>query len=223
MLQSITGRQLPYEVIQKLLHQVVMIIVHVHRDREEGRHNYRNFYADPLTRESAHERYFKRKSYSAFFACVVLLVLFYWAASFYLHADLRAAGWNVSSMDDYSILGNVPRGKTIYKWLRLAVNFASFSLAPACRTCRSDCFDKDKRALHRGSRFATMAEVKKAGLVIRKKGLDKTILVGKFKDRYLTLRRISVCSFWLRLPVQVKVLELWYQTVLTIPTLWLCC
>ena len=28
--------------------------------------------------------------------------------------------------------------------------------------------------------------------------------------------------FWLRLPVQVKVLELWYQTVLTIPTLWLC-
>ncbi|WP_283650389.1 type IV secretory system conjugative DNA transfer family protein, partial [Turicimonas muris] len=34
--------------------------------------------------------------------------------------------------------------------------------------------------------FATMAEVKKAGLIDPKKGLDKTILVGKFKDRYLT-------------------------------------
>ncbi|WP_303329461.1 type IV secretory system conjugative DNA transfer family protein, partial [Turicimonas muris] len=31
-----------------------------------------------------------------------------------------------------------------------------------------------------------MAEVKKAGLIDPKKGLDKTILVGKFKDRYLT-------------------------------------
>ncbi len=43
------------------------------------------------------------------FACVVLLVLFYWAASFIFMQILRAAGWNVSSMDDYSILGNVPR------------------------------------------------------------------------------------------------------------------
>ena len=45
---------------------------------------------------------------------------------------------------------------------------------------------KDKRALHGAARFATMAEVKKAGLIDPKKGLDKTILVGKFKDRYLT-------------------------------------
>ncbi|WP_290116465.1 type IV secretory system conjugative DNA transfer family protein, partial [Turicimonas muris] len=74
-----------------------------------------------------------------------------------------------------------------YKWLRLAVNFCFFfpwlllvGLAVLI------VLTKDKRALHGAARFATMAEVKKAGLIDPKKGLDKTILVGKFKDRYLT-------------------------------------
>ena len=45
---------------------------------------------------------------------------------------------------------------------------------------------KNQRALHGDARFATMAEVKKVGLIEPKNGLDKTILVGKFKDNYLT-------------------------------------
>ena len=47
-------------------------------------------------------------------------------------------------------------------------------------------FNKDKKALHGDARFATMAEVKKAGLIDPPKGTDKTILVGKFKGKYLT-------------------------------------
>lgn len=38
VLQSSTGRQLPYEVIQQLLHQVIDVIVHVHRNHTFGRH-----------------------------------------------------------------------------------------------------------------------------------------------------------------------------------------
>lgn len=50
VLQSSTGRQLPYEVIQKLLHQVIDVIVHVHRDHRDGRHITEIFYADPLNK-----------------------------------------------------------------------------------------------------------------------------------------------------------------------------
>lgn len=38
VLQSPTGRQLPIDVIQSLLHQVIDVVVHVHRDRTIGRH-----------------------------------------------------------------------------------------------------------------------------------------------------------------------------------------
>ena len=55
VLQSNTGRQLPYEVIQKLLHQVIDVIVHVHRDHRDGRHITEIFYADPLNKGVSHE------------------------------------------------------------------------------------------------------------------------------------------------------------------------
>lgn len=43
-----------------------------------------------------------------------------------------------------------------------------------------------QRSLHGDARFATLAEVRKAGLIDPPKGLDQTILVGKFKGHYLT-------------------------------------
>ena len=43
-----------------------------------------------------------------------------------------------------------------------------------------------QRALHGDARFATLQEVKKAELIDPPKGLDKTILVGRFKGHYLT-------------------------------------
>ncbi len=45
---------------------------------------------------------------------------------------------------------------------------------------------RKQRALHGDARFATMSEVRKAGLIDPPKGLNQTILVGKYKNRYLT-------------------------------------
>ena len=45
---------------------------------------------------------------------------------------------------------------------------------------------KQNRPLHGAARFANMAEIRKAGLLDPKGGLDKTILVGKKNGRYLT-------------------------------------
>lgn len=45
---------------------------------------------------------------------------------------------------------------------------------------------KQNRPLHGAARFANTAEVRKAGLLDPKGGLDKTILVGKKDGRYLT-------------------------------------
>ncbi|MEY8456376.1 type IV secretory system conjugative DNA transfer family protein [Turicimonas muris] len=119
------------------------------------------------------------------FACVVLLVLFYWAASFIF---MQIYGLPVGMSRPWTIIQYwAMYRESGYKWLRLAVNFCFFfpwlllvGLAVLI------VLTKDKRALHGAARFATMAEVKKAGLIDPKKGLDKTILVGKFKDRYLT-------------------------------------
>lgn len=51
VLQSPTGRQLPYEVIQSLLQQVIDVVVHVANDRVVGRHLTEIFYNDPLRDE----------------------------------------------------------------------------------------------------------------------------------------------------------------------------
>lgn len=45
---------------------------------------------------------------------------------------------------------------------------------------------KQNRPLHGAARFANTAEIRKAGLLDPKEGLDKTILVGKKNGRYLT-------------------------------------
>ena len=45
---------------------------------------------------------------------------------------------------------------------------------------------KQNRSLHGAARFANTAEIRKAGLLDPKGGLDKTILVGKKNGRYLT-------------------------------------
>lgn len=45
---------------------------------------------------------------------------------------------------------------------------------------------KQNRPLHGAARFANMTEIRKAGLLDPKGGLDKTILVGKKNGRYLT-------------------------------------
>ncbi len=46
--------------------------------------------------------------------------------------------------------------------------------------------NQKKKTLHGDARFATLAEVRQAGLIDPPKGLEKTILVGKFQNHYLT-------------------------------------
>lgn len=46
--------------------------------------------------------------------------------------------------------------------------------------------NRDKRALHGAARFANLGEVRQSGLIDPPGGLDKTILVGKYKNNYLT-------------------------------------
>lgn len=126
-----------------------------------------------------------KKVHFGIFAGIVLLVLFYWLSSFIF---MQIFGLPISLSRPWTIVQYwmIYRDST-YKWVRLAVNFFFFFpwiiLAGAAALI---VLTKDKRALHGAARFATIAEVKKAGLIDPKKGLDKTILVGKFKDRYLT-------------------------------------
>lgn len=47
-------------------------------------------------------------------------------------------------------------------------------------------FQKNKKELHGAARFASFSEIKKAGLINPEKGLDRTILVGKYKNQFLT-------------------------------------
>ena len=45
---------------------------------------------------------------------------------------------------------------------------------------------RQKRSLHGDARFATLQEIKEAGLINPKDGLERTILVGKYQNHYLT-------------------------------------
>ena len=73
------------------------------------------------------------------------------------------------------------------KFVRLTVNACAFGpyliliIVPILLL-----ISKKQRSLHGDARFATLAEVRDAGLINPKDGLDRTILVGKFKNHYLT-------------------------------------
>ena len=73
------------------------------------------------------------------------------------------------------------------KFIRLAVN-ACF-LFPWLLLVVGGVFlfiNRNKRALHGEARFANQGEIRKAGLINPPKGLERTILVGKYKNNYLT-------------------------------------
>ena len=98
------------------------------------------------------------------FAGIFLLVLFYWVSSFIF---MQIFGLPISLSRPWTIVQYwmLYRDST-YKWVRLAVNFFFFFpwiiLAGAAALI---VLTKDKRALHGAARFATIAEVKKAGLI----------------------------------------------------------
>ena len=73
------------------------------------------------------------------------------------------------------------------KYIRISVNLCAFTpyvilaILPIIVI-----LSKKQRSLHGDARFATLNEVRQAGLIDPKDGLDKTILVGKFQNKYLT-------------------------------------
>lgn len=73
------------------------------------------------------------------------------------------------------------------KFVKLSVNGCAFGpYVLALGAAAVALFSKKQRALHGDARFATLAEVRAAGLIDPKDGYDRTILVGRFKNHYLT-------------------------------------
>lgn len=73
------------------------------------------------------------------------------------------------------------------KSVRLSVNLCAFGpyvlmlVAAVLVLCT-----RSQRSLHGDARFATLQEARQAGLIDPKDGLERTVLVGRFKEHYLT-------------------------------------
>ena len=73
------------------------------------------------------------------------------------------------------------------KYIKISVNLCAFGpylLLAAAITAA--VVHRKPQSLHGDARFAKLSEIKKAGLIDPPKGYDKTILVGKYKNNYLT-------------------------------------
>lgn len=73
------------------------------------------------------------------------------------------------------------------KFVKISVNLCAFGpyLLLAAGIAAALVYRKPQ-SLHGDARFARLSEIKKAGLIDPPKGYDKTILVGKYKNNYLT-------------------------------------
>ena len=73
------------------------------------------------------------------------------------------------------------------KYVKLTVNLCAFGPYLLGIAAGAAAFMYRKpQSLHGDARFARLNEIKKAGLIDPPKGYDKTILVGKYKNNYLT-------------------------------------
>ena len=73
------------------------------------------------------------------------------------------------------------------KYIKISVNLCAFGpymLLAAAITAA--VVHRKPQSLHGDARFAKWSEIKKAGLIDPPQGYDKTILVGKYKNNYLT-------------------------------------
>ena len=73
------------------------------------------------------------------------------------------------------------------KYVKITVNLCAFGpYILSLLGIFTALINKKQRSLHGDARFATLADVRKAGLIDPPKGLERTILVGKYKGHYLT-------------------------------------
>lgn len=120
----------------------------------------------------------------AFMSLALLALLFQIASMIFLnlcHVSLSSARpWTIY---DYFLAYR----STSNKALRIAVNCCFLlPFLVAGLVAFGIARNWHKRPLHGDARFATESEIKKAELLDPPKGLEKTILVGKYKGKYLT-------------------------------------
>jgi type IV secretion system protein VirD4 len=131
-----------------------------------------------------------RKVAAGVFAAVLLalliLVTLYLSGVLFLlliKADLRMARWN-SFTDYWQHYGDDPM---LRRRLLLALGMASFGtlvVLPGMLWAAS----RPRRALHGSARFASLSEVKRAGLLLKEEATNSpSILIGRFRGRFMAL------------------------------------
>lgn len=118
-------------------------------------------------------------------ALLILVTLYLSGVLFLLliKADLRMARWN-SFTDYWQLYGDDPM---LLQRLLLALGMASFGtlvVLPGMLWAAS----RPRRALHGSARFATLTEVKRAGLLLNEEATNQpSILIGRFRGHFLAL------------------------------------
>lgn len=77
-------------------------------------------------------------------------------------------------------------GQSSNKSLRIAVNLCLWLPWVGVLLAMFKLAEKKPKSLHGDARFATLSEIRASGLINPKEGLDRTILVGKYKNEWLT-------------------------------------
>jgi type IV secretion system protein VirD4 len=124
--------------------------------------------------------------FSAVLLALLLMVALYLAGVLFLiliKADLRMARWN-SFTHYWQLYGDDPM---LRQRLLLAVGMASFGtlvVFPGAMWAAS----RPRRALHGSARFASVQEVKRAGLLLEEGASNPpSILIGRFRGHFLAL------------------------------------
>ncbi|MCB4365470.1 type IV secretory system conjugative DNA transfer family protein [Hydrogenophaga taeniospiralis] len=124
--------------------------------------------------------------FTAVLLALLILVTLYLSGALFLlliKADLRMARWN-SFTDYWQLYGDDPM---LRQRLLLALGMASFGtlvVLPGMLWAAS----RPRRALHGSARFASLSEVKSAGLLLNEEGINPpSILIGRFRGHFLAL------------------------------------
>lgn len=119
------------------------------------------------------------------FAALVMAALYFSAVLFlvFSKADPRLAGWN-SILDYWLLYADVP---VLRRRLVVAIGMAGFATLiafPGALYAAS----RPRRALHGDARFASTAEVKRAGLLLTERNTSTpSVLIGRFRGQFLAL------------------------------------
>ncbi|MEZ5647269.1 MAG: type IV secretory system conjugative DNA transfer family protein [Burkholderiaceae bacterium] len=119
------------------------------------------------------------------FAALVMAAVYLSAVLFlvFSKANPRLAGWN-SVLDYWQLYADVP---VLRRRLVTAIGMAGFAMLIACPGALYAA-SRPRRALHGDARFASTAEVKRAGLLLNEQNTNTpSVLIGRFRSQFLAL------------------------------------